>query len=544
MFGLMMDVPLSITSIMRFAERNFPDQTIVSVTADNPRHRYCYADAFARTRRLAGALQALGAAAGDQVATLAWNDYRHFELYYATACSGLVCHTVNPRLFPDQIVYILNHAASRWVFTDPAFVPLLEQLQDRLDAVDGFVVLTDQTHMPATALRNVRCYEALLAEQPDRFEWPELDERTASGLCYTSGTTGHPKGVLYSHRSTVLHSYAISLPDVMGLSASDVILPVVPMFHVNAWGIPFAAPMTGAGLVFPGPRLADGEALQTLIADEGVSYTAGVPTVWFMLLDYLQLSGKDLAGLQRMIVGGAACPESLITAFRERYGVTVHQGWGMTETSPVGTYNTLKPGMERLAPEQQLPIRAKQGRGLFGIEMKITDDDDRELPWDGSARGQLKVRGPWVCNGYFGDEGATGAHDADGWFATGDVATIDSDGFMQIVDRTKDIIKSGGEWISSVTLENIAVGHPAVAEAAVIGRAHPIWGERPLLLVVPRADTGVDADELLAWFEGRVARWWLPDEVVIVAELPHTATGKLNKRVLRQQFVDRQPPAA
>ncbi len=536
MHGLMMDTPLLITGIMRFADANFGQREIVSVTADNPSHRYTYADAFRRARQAANTLKRLDVQPGDRLGTLAWNDYRHFELYYAISCSGAVCHTVNPRLFGEQVEYIINHAEDQYVFTDVAFVTLLEQMQDQLETVKGFVVLTDAEHMPETKLRNAMCYEDLLAEESDSYDWPELDERTASAMCYTSGTTGNPKGVLFSHRATVLHAYGEALPDVFDLSVNECVLPVVPMFHVNAWGTPYAVPMVGGKLVLPGPKMGDGQALHELMEREGVSLSLGVPTVWLGLLAYLDESGKTLSSLKRVVIGGAACPASVIEKFRDLHQVYVHQAWGMTEMTPLGTYNTLKPGMADLPQDQLLAIQTKQGRGVYGVEMKITDDDNHDLPWDGEAFGSLKVRGPWVCSAYFGGEEAR--IDADGWFDTGDVATIDPEGFMLITDRTKDVIKSGGEWISSITLENTAVDHPQVAEAAVIGVAHPKWGERPLLIVVRQPGAEVDKTEMLSWFDGKIANWWVPDDVVFVDELPHTATGKIRKVDLREQFQD------
>jgi fatty-acyl-CoA synthase len=534
--GLMQDVPLLITGIMRFAETNFPNREIVSVTADNPRHRSTYGEAFARAGQVANALAALGMQPGDRVATLAWNDHRHFELYFGISCSGGVCHTINPRLFADQIVYIVNHAEDRWVCVDPMFVPLLEELQDRMPTVEAFIVLSDAASMPATSLRNAVAYETWLQSQPTEYDWPDLDENAACSLCYTSGTTGNPKGVLFSHRAIVLHAYGISLPDVMGLGERNCILPVVPMFHVNAWGTPYAIPMVGAKLVLPGHGMGDGEVLHDLIEAEGVDYALGVPTVWLALLDYLAATGKRADSLQRICVGGAACPAIIIERFRDEHDVHVSHAWGMTEMTPVGSYNTLKHDADRLDDDEQLQLRLRQGRGLFGVEMKITGDDGADLPWDGETFGALKVRGPWVCSAYYKDD--TPILDADGWFDTGDVATIDADGFMKITDRSKDVIKSGGEWISSIELENIAVNHPAVTEAAVIGVAHPKWQERPLLVIVPAEADAIDRATMLAWFDGKVASWWVPDDVAFVDKLPHTATGKLKKTALREQFAD------
>ena len=538
MHGLMMDLPLTITSIMRHAEKNHPNREIVSITADHPLHRTTYGETFRRTRQLANALASLGVEPGDRVATLAWNDFRHFELYYAISCSGAVCHTINPRLFDEQVIYIANHAEDQWIFTDVAFISKLEGLQSQLSTTKGFVVMVDEAHMPETSLSNVKCYETLLAAESDEFQWPDLDERTASALCYTSGTTGAPKGVLYNHRSTVLHSYSANLRDVMGFQARDNVLPIVPMFHANAWGVNYAPVMVGAKLVLPGPQLGDGETLQRLIDTEQITVALGVPTVWLALLAYLEKSGKKIDSLERTFIGGSSCPRAMIDQLREDYGVYVHHAWGMTEMSPLGTFNSLLSGMDTLSQEALGDIQAKQGRVVYGVDMKIVDDDDKELPWDGEAFGALKVRGPFVCQDYFKQEGSNDAHDDEGWFDTGDVATIDALGYMQITDRTKDVIKSGGEWISSIDLENTALAHPQVAEAAVIGVNHPKWAERPLLVVVKKTGESPTKQELIAWFEGKVAKWWIPDDVAFVDELPHTATGKLSKVHIREQFAD------
>lgn len=538
MNGLMMDVPLLVTSIMTHAERNHPRQEIVSLLANEGVHRYTYGDAFLRTKKLANALSNFGLEQGDRIATLAWNDYRHFELYYAISCSGYVCHTINPRLFPEQLVYIINHAEDQWLFIDPSFIPLLESVVNDV-SLKGVVVLCKSEHMPDTTLANVHCYEDLLADEAEQFSWPNLDENSASALCYTSGTTGNPKGVLYSHRSTLLHAYGSALPDSLGVCRADVLLPVVPMFHVNAWGAVYSCPMVGAKLVFPGPSMGDGEALQMLIESESVTIALGVPTVWLALLNYLESSGKRVDSLQRTLVGGSACPLSIIKAFQEKYDVYTHCGWGMTEMSPLGTANTLTP--EALAlPEAELDkMKLKAGRAVFGVEMRIINDDGEELAWDGVQFGTLQVRGSWVCSDYYKLDKVSDAHE-DGWFNTGDVATIDSDGYMQITDRIKDVIKSGGEWISSIDLENAAVGHPNVAEAAVIGVEHPKWTERPLLIVVKQPDTELTKEEILTWFDGRVAKWWIPTDVEFVEELPHTATGKIQKMTLREQFAGYQ----
>lgn len=541
MQGLMMDFPLTITSIMEHAERVHGAQEIVSVTRDNPRHRYTYADAFGRVRQLANAMKAWGMSPSDRVATLAWNDYRHFETYYASACSGYVCHTINPRLFPEQIVYIINHAEDQYVFLDPDFWPLVEQVAPQCPGVKGWVVMTTTEHMPETSVANVHCYEDVVAGQPDSFEWPAIDENEACALCYTSGTTGNPKGVLYSHRSTVLHTYATMMPDSMNISSADVVLPIVPMFHVNAWGNPYACPVAGAKMVMPGNKMGDGPTLATLINEEGVTMSAGVPTVWLNLLAHLRSSGERVDTLQRVVVGGSACPLSVMEEF-DTYGVDTRHAWGMTEMSPLGTSNSSGARRNQYDAETFASMRTNVGQPIFGVEVKITDDDNNELPWDGVAFGALKVRGPWICSSYFKLDGSS-AHEEDGWFETGDVASIDARGNVSITDRTKDVIKSGGEWISSIEVENCATGHPMVAEAAVIGRIHPKWGERPLLIVVKNGEGDVTPDELKTFLDGKIAKWWIPDDVQYIDEMPHTATGKIQKMKLREMFEDYQFPA-
>lgn len=542
MHGLMMDYDLLVSSILRHADANFGDREIVSVTADNPLHRYTYADCFRRARQLANALDKLGLERGDRVATLAWNDYRHLEAYYGIGGAGYVCHTVNPRLFPEQIAYIINHAGDRWVFVDLLILPLVEKIAAQIGNVEGFVVLTDHEHMPHTSLRKAVSYEAFIEGESDSYSWPSFDERSAVALCYTSGTTGHPKGVLYSHRSTILHAYASVSPDVLNLSSTDCVLPVVPLFHVNAWGVPYAALIVGSKLVFPGPKMGDGETLYNLLEQEEVSVSLGVPTVWNALLQYADETGKKLNKLQRTLIGGAAVPESMIRKFRDRHDVDVIQGWGMTEMSPLGTVSTPKAGTEHLSGDEMIALKAKAGRSIFGVEMRIVDDEGRDLPWDGETYGSLQVRGPWICSDYFKIEGKSASHTVDGWFDTGDVATIDELGYMAITDRTKDVIKSGGEWISSIEVENLAAGHPAVAQAAVIGVPHPKWSERPLLVIIKVKGADLTKEEILAWMEGRIAKWWMPDDVVFVDEIPHTATGKIKKIELRKQFADYELP--
>ena len=542
MLGLMMDAPLLITDLIRHADRHHGETEIVSKTVEGGIHRYNYREAHKRSRRLAKALAGLGVKPSERVATLAWNGYRHFEIYYAVAGSGAVIHTINPRLFPDQIAYIANHAEDKYAFFDLTFLPLVERLAPQLKTVKGFVLMTDRAHMPKqSSIPNLLCYEELLEAQDDKFDWPSFDERTAACLCYTSGTTGNPKGVLYAHRSTMIHAYAAALPDALDLSARDVVLPVVPMFHVNAWGLPYSCALTGTKLVFPGPHL-DGKSLHELFETERVTMSAGVPTVWLGLLNYMKESKLKFSTLKGVVIGGSACPPAMIRAFQEDYEVNVLHAWGMTEMSPLGTVCTFKEKHMAMDKEARYALQAKQGRAIFGVDMRIVGEDGKELPMDGKAFGDLQVRGPWVTTGYFKGEGGDPLQD--GWFPTGDVATIDPDGYMQITDRSKDVIKSGGEWISSIDLENVAVAHPAVAEAAVIGVKHPKWDERPIVVAVKKPGQEVTKEELLKFFEGKIAKWWMPDDVVFVAELPHTATGKLSKLTIRQQLKDYKLPAA
>ena len=535
MHGLMMDTPLLITEIMRFAERNFAAREVVSVTFDNPRHRSTWGEIFRRARKLANALHAAGVRPGDRIATLAWNDYRHLELYYAVSCMGAVLHTVNPRLFPEQLEFIINHAADKLLFVDPTLLPALAPLQGKIPTVERTIVMTSAQAMPPAVAGTLPDYESFIDGHADTFDWPALDERTASALCYTSGTTGDPKGVLYSHRSTVLHAYGGSLVDSMGLSAGDTVLAVVPMFHANAWGLPYNAPMVGAKLVFPGPKMGDAATITQLLNEEQVTLAAAVPTVWMLLLNHLAQTGGKLTSLQKTVIGGSAVPIQMIRDFRDKHGVTVIQGWGMTELSPLGTVSTLRAEQLTLPAEDQAQLRAKAGHGIFGVEMKIVDDEGKDLPWDGVSSGELKVRGPWVCSSYFRLD-VSPAHAEPGWFATGDVAVIHPDGFLQITDRAKDVIKSGGEWISSVDLENSACGHPEVLMAAAIGVRHPKWDERPILLVVPRPGCQPQPESILAHLAQHFAKWQLPDAVVFTDALPLTATGKINKRSLRDKY--------
>ena len=540
MLGLMQAHSLTVPWLLQHAARHHAGGEVISQTGLGVIHRSTWADTERRARRLVRVLQGLGIKPHDRVGTLAWNDHRHLETYYAASGMQAICHTINPRLSADDITYIINHAADSVLFVDPGFAALIGGLAANIaSSVRAIVMLTDAAGMPTLELPSgmrLLCYDELLAASDDDYTWPQFDENTASALCYTSGTTGRPKGALYSHRSTVLHAYAIALPDVLDMRATSRILPVVPMFHVNAWGIPYAAALTGATLVLPGRHL-DGPNLTRLLNQERVTMSCGVPTVWLGLLQHTRTSGEKLTTVKRIMTGGSAAPPLLIEAFRDELGVTVEHGWGMTELSPVGTYNAAKPPQTGLTGQAAVQHMLKQGRVLSGIDMKIVDGSGRELPWDGKQFGDLMVRGPWVCSAYFGDAPGS-ACDADGWFATGDVATIDPDGFMEITDRSKDVIKSGGEWISSIALENIAVSHPDVAEAAVVAVRHPKWDERPLLLVVPRPEHTVDPESVLQIYQGQVAKWWLPDAVVVVDELPHTATGKLLKTALRNQYRD------
>jgi len=546
MLGLMQDVPLLISNLIEFAARHHRDAEIVSRRVEGDLHRYTYADAAARSRRVANALGRLGLGAGERVGTLAWNGYRHFELYFGVAGSGRVVHTLNPRLAPEQIVWIANHAEDRVLCFDMSFLPIVKAVWSKCTTVRHWVALCAADALPAdTGIAGLRSYEDWIAAESETYAWPQLDERTAAALCYTSGTTGNPKGALYSHRSTILHAYAGVLPDAMGLSARDSVLPVVPMFHVNAWGIPYGAAMTGAKLVFPGPAL-DGRSVYELIEAERVSFAAGVPTVWLMLLQHMQGQGLKFSTLQRTVIGGSACPPAMIRSFYVDYGVTVLHGWGMTEMSPLGSVCHLKLKQLELPLEQRLALMAKQGRALFGVEFKIVDGEGRALPWDGTSSGELLVKGPWIISGYFRGEGGDPLrHDADGdWFPTGDVATIDADGFMQITDRSKDVIKSGGEWISSIDVENIAMAHPAVAMAACIAVPHPKWDERPLLVVVRKPGAELTREQMLAFYEAKVAKWQVPDDVQFVDAIPLGATGKMQKMKLREQFRDYRLPGS
>ena len=545
MLGQMQDHPLLISTLIDFAARHHHEAQIVSRRVEGDLHRYTYADAAKRSRRVANALDRMGLAFGDRVATLAWNGYRHLELYFGITGSGRVVHTINPRLLPEQIAWIANHAEDQVVCFDMTFLPIVKGIWSHCKTVKHWVALCDADKLPAdTGIANLVSYEALLAAEAEAYDWPQFDERSAAALCYTSGTTGNPKGALYSHRSTMLHAFAGALPDSLGVSARDSILPVVPMFHVNAWGIPYGAAMTGAKLVFPGAAL-DGKSVYELMESEQVTMAAGVPTVWLGLLNHMAQHGLQFSTMKRTVIGGSACPPAMIKTFRDDFGVTVVHAWGMTEMSPLGTVNTLKLHQTELPAEQQLAIMAKQGRAVYGVEMKIVDPDSHELPWDGQHSGDLLVKGPWIISSYFKGEG--GDPLIDDWFPTGDVASIDADGFLQITDRSKDVIKSGGEWISSIDVENIAMSHPAVAMAACIAVPHPKWDERPLLVVMKKPGAQFDAvtaADILAHFEGRIAKWQVPDDVAFVDAIPLGATGKMQKNKLREQFKGHSLPGA
>ena len=542
MLGLMQDQPLLISNLIDFAERHHADVEIVSRRVEGDIHRYTYKDAAGRSRQVANALDAMGLQFSDRVATLAWNGYRHFELYYGVSGSGRVLHTINPRLHPDQIAWIANHAEDQVLCFDMSFLPLVQAVHARCSTIRQYVALCDADKLPAdTGIPGLISYEAWIGQQPSSYHWPSFDENSASSMCYTSGTTGNPKAALYSHRSTMLHALAGALPDSLSMSARDCVLPVVPMFHVNAWGLPYSAAMTGAKLVFPGPAM-DGKSIFDLIENEKVSFAAGVPTVWQMMLSHMQAGGLKFSTLKRTVIGGSACPPAMITAFNDDYGVEVLHAWGMTEMSPLGTVCTLKNKHLTQTSEEKMKVRLKQGRGIYGVDMKIVDGDGHELPWDGRAYGDLLVKGPWIISAYFKGEG--GSPLVDGWFPTGDVATIDEDGYMQITDRSKDVIKSGGEWISSIDVENIAMAHPAVAMAACIGMKHPKWDERPIIAVVKKQAAEVTRDELIAFYEGKTAKWQIPDDVVFLDAIPLGGTGKMQKTKLREILKDYQLPDA
>ena len=540
MLGLMQSQQLLISSLIEFADRHHGEGEIVSRRVEGDIHRYTYKQVAARSRQVANSLDALNLKFSDRVATLAWNGYRHLELYFGVSGSGRVLHTLNPRLHPEQIAWIANHAEDTVLCFDMSFLPIIKAIHGKCTTVKHFIALCDADKLPAdSGIPGLMSYEAWIADQPARYEWPQFDENSASSMCYTSGTTGNPKAALYSHRSTMLHAFAGALPDALSMSARDSILPVVPMFHVNAWGLPYSAAMTGAKLVFPGPAM-DGKSIFELIESEKVTFAAGVPTVWQMMLGHMQAGGLRFSTLKRTVIGGSACPPAMITAFNDDYSVEVLHAWGMTEMSPLGTVCTLKNLHLPLPPADKMKIRLKQGRAVFGVDMKIVDGDGAELPWDGKAYGDLLVKGPWIISEYFKGEG--GAPLVDGWFPTGDVGTIDPQGYLQITDRSKDVIKSGGEWISSIDVENIAMAHPAVAMAACIGMKHPKWDERPIIAVVKKPGAEVSRADLLQFFEGKTAKFQIPDDVVFVDAIPLGATGKMQKMKLRESLKEYKLP--
>lgn len=541
MLGLMQDWPLLCSKIIDHAAVYHGERQIISRSVEGPIHITTYGEIRTRALKVAQQLDRGGIKLGDRVATLAWNTWRHLEAWYGILGVGAIYHTVNPRLFPEQLIWIINHAEDRVMMTDLTFVPILEKIADKLPAIERYIVLTDAAHMPATSLKNAIAYEDFLRTADGDYQWKTFDENTAAGMCYTSGTTGNPKGVVYSHRSNVLHSLCASAPDMLGISSRDIVMPVVPMFHANGWSLALTAPMMGSTMVMPGAKL-DGASVHELLNDFKVTCTAAVPTVWLMLLQHLEATNGKLPYLKKVVIGGSACPRAMTQKFQDIYGVEVMHAWGMTEMSPLGAVCTLKPEYADLSGEARLDIQAKQGHPPFGVEMIITDDAGKRLPWDGKTFGRLKVRGPAVARAYFKESAEV--VDVEGFFDTGDVATMDRHGYMQITDRSKDVIKSGGEWISSIDLENLAVGHPKVAEAAVIGVAHPKWDERPLLIVVPKPGETVSKDEVLSFLSGKVAKWWMPDDVAFVKEIPHTATGKIQKTTLRDQFKSYVLPTA
>lgn len=542
LMGQMMSKPLLISSIIEHADRHFGSNEIVSRRVEGDIHRYNYRECHKRSKQLANAFKGLGIKMGDRIATLAWNGYRHMEAYYAVSGSGAVLHTINPRLHPEQIAYIVNHAEDQYLLFDITFLPIIKAIASHCTTVKGFVMMCDRSHLPTDgSVDKLLCYEDLIEANSDDFVWPLFDENSASSLCYTSGTTGHPKGALYSHRSTVLHSYASAMPDALNVSARDSVLPVVPMFHVNAWGLPYSAPLSGAKLVFPGPHM-DGKSLYELFEQEQVTFSAGVPTIWLGLLTYVAQNNLTFSSFKRTVIGGSACPPSMMKTLRHTYGVEVIHAWGMTEMSPLGTTGTLQAKHMGLTEQQQEAVLLKQGHAVYGVDMKIVNDAGVELPWDGVTYGNLLVKGPWIINSYFKHEGGDVLED--GWFPTGDVATIDIDGYMQITDRSKDVIKSGGEWIGTIDLENVAMSFPGVLQAACISVAHPKWDERPLLLVVKKAGAEINKEELLRFYDGKIAKWWTPDDVVFIDALPLGATGKILKNKLREQFKDYVLPTA
>ncbi|EAS49174.1 medium-chain-fatty-acid--CoA ligase [Aurantimonas manganoxydans SI85-9A1] len=540
MQGLMQQWPLLCSKVIDHAATYHPLREVVSRSVEGPMHRTNYREVRARAMKLAQRLDREGIRLGDRVATMAWNTWRHLECWYGIVGIGAIYHTLNPRLFPEQIAWIMNDAEDRIIFADITFMPILEAIAPNVPSLEKIVVLTDAANLPETKLANVVAYEDWLAEADGDFAWKEFNENTAAGMCYTSGTTGNPKGVLYSHRSNLLHSMMAQQPDAMGLSSRDRVLPIVPLFHANGWGLAFSCPMAGAAMIMPGARM-DGASVYEILTTEKVTFSAAVPTVWLMLLQHLEKVGGELPDLRKVVIGGSACPRAVTQKFQEVYGVQVIHAWGMTEMSPLGSLCTIKPEYQDLTGDALLDIEEKQGHPPFAVEMKVTDDENVERPWDGKTFGRLKVRGPAVASSYYKGTGAE-AFDEDGWFDTGDVAHMDQHGYMQITDRAKDVIKSGGEWISTIDLENLAVGHPDVAEAAVIGLAHPKWDERPLMVIVRKEGRNVSREDILAYLDGKIAKWWMPDDVAFVDEIPHTATGKIQKMTLRDQFRDYRLP--
>jgi fatty-acyl-CoA synthase len=542
MLGLMSDFPLLLHRIIDHAAKFHGQRKVVTRSVEGPIVETNYAEIRARSLKVAQRLEKDGVKLGDRVATLAWNTWRHLECWYGILGVGAVYHTVNPRLFPDQIAWIINHAGDRMMFLDITFVPLMEKIADKVPSIEKYVVLTDKEHMPQTTLKGAVAYEDWIAEVDGDFEWRQFDENTAAGMCYTSGTTGDPKGVVYSHRSNILHAFIAALPDSKNLASADTCMPVVPFFHANGWSLAFTTPMVGATLVLPGAKM-DGASIYELLTQYKVTFTAAVPTIWLMLLQDLEKTGGKLPDLKRVVIGGSACPRAMTKTFQEHYGVEVVHAWGMTEMSPLGSLCTMKPEYAQLTGDARLDVQMKQGHPPFGVDMKITDDEGRDLPWDGKTFGRLKVRGPAVAKAYYRVD-SDPVFEKDGWFDTGDVATMDQYGYMQIVDRNKDVIKSGGEWISTIDLENLAVGHPKVAEAAAIGVMHPKWDERPLLVIVLKKGETATKDEILTFMQGKIAKWWMPDDVAFVDEIPHTATGKIQKMTLRKQFAGYRLPGS
>jgi 3-(methylthio)propionyl---CoA ligase len=536
MLGLMQEWPLLAHTILDHAARMHGEREVVSRSVEGPIHRITYRETRARSLKLSQRLAADGVALGDRVATMAWNTWRHLEAWYGILGIGAIYHTLNPRLFPDQIAWIMNDAEDRMLFVDLTFVKLAEQIVPKVPSIERVVILTDDAHMPETSLPGAVSYESYIAQVDGDFAWKSFDERTAAGMCYTSGTTGDPKGVVYSHRSNTLHAMAAIQPDMLDIGSSDRFMPVVPLFHANGWSTAFSVPMVGATMVMPGPGM-DGKSIYEMLTQERVTITAAVPTVWLMLLQHMEEHGGELPDLDHVVIGGSACPPAIIRKFEDNYGVRVMHAWGMTEMSPLGTVCSITPEYAHLEGEEKVAIQSKQGHTPYSVEMKITDDDNVDLPWDGKTFGRLKVRGPAVSSAYYKGHGAE-QFDREGWFDTGDVAHIDAAGYMQITDRAKDVIKSGGEWISTIDIENIAVGHPDVSEAAVIGVNHPKWSERPLLIIVLKAGKTATKDDIRAFLEGKIAKWWMPDDIIFADQIPHTATGKIKKTTLREDYGD------